>query len=155
MRFIIFCLQVLLMANLNIEKANSYDISSSLIKNDEDFGKLYNQYKNKINDRNYTNTARVQLLNKITTKTSLLDLELNKAKQFGNLKITLLSCWKSPPQKNPESKALLKISETIPNEEEKKIFYGWMFASNPAFSSLQHPVYYLKVLECAKQEAAF
>lgn len=130
------------------EKAISYDISSSLIHKEEDFKKLYSKYKDTIKEEDFTNSAKIQLLNKITTKKENFNLELNEPVQFGNLKITLLSCWKSPPNKNNESKALLEVYEKMSGEEDKKIFYNWMFASNPAFSSLQHPVYYVKIMEC-------
>ncbi len=103
---------------------------------------------NKYNFEDFTNAANLQGINKITAKVSSIQLiKENKAK-FGNLEIELLKCWKSPPEEEPESKALLKIWEEIPGEKKKQIYFGWMFASSPSLSSLEHPVYDVIVTEC-------
>lgn len=90
----------------------------------------------------------LQGLNKITARVSTLELMLNESIFFGNIEIIAHSCWRSPPEEMPESKVLLEIWEKKPDEERQNIFHGWMFASNPGLSALEHPVYDVTVLDC-------
>ena len=98
--------------------------------------------------KNFTNAVSLQGLNKITARTSKLEAKIGEPIKFGNLSITLRSCWKSPPEEEPESKALLEMWEEIPGEPRKKVFSGWMFASSPLISAPEHPVYDITLLEC-------
>lgn len=98
--------------------------------------------------KNFTTSVSLQGLNKITARTSKIEAKLGEPVKFGNLNITLRACWKSPPEEEPESKALIEVWEEIPDEPRKKIFSGWMFASSPLISAPEHPVYDITVLEC-------
>lgn len=98
--------------------------------------------------KNFTNQVLLRGLNKITARTSTIKVVVGESVKFGNLNITLHSCWKSPPEEDQESKALLEVWEEIPKEPRKKIFSGWMFASSPLISAPEHPVYDITVLEC-------
>jgi hypothetical protein len=100
----------------------------------------------------FTDSVTLQVLNKITARTSSLDILSGKAGKFGNLEISLIRCWKSPQEEDPESKALLKITEQIPGEESKVVFHGWMFASSPGISTLEHAVYNVTVISCKNSE---
>lgn len=73
---------------------------------------------------------------------------MNKAFQFGTLQITPRLCQKASPEDPPESTAFLEIVDKKPNTQENLIFQGWMFASNPSISALEHPVYDVWVKEC-------
>ena len=42
--------------------------------------------------------------------------------------------------------------EVEPDEKPVLRFSGWMFASSPALSALEHPVYDLIVLDCVNAE---
>ncbi|MCC7260006.1 MAG: DUF2155 domain-containing protein [Alphaproteobacteria bacterium] len=94
------------------------------------------------------NMALLQGLNKVTTKISSVEAPVGTVARFGNLEIIARACWKSPPEEQPESAALLDIWELKPDESPKRIFLGWMFASSPGISSLEHPVYDITVLDC-------
>ncbi|MCB2081232.1 MAG: DUF2155 domain-containing protein [Rickettsiales bacterium] len=87
-------------------------------------------------------------LNKITAETSEIVVKKEMPMAFGNLEITLYSCWASPPTEQPEAKALLEITEQRPSEEKARIFYGWMFMSSPGLNALEHPVYDIVLLGC-------
>jgi hypothetical protein len=100
------------------------------------------------NEADFTDTVTLQFLNKVTARVSSLDISQGSTGTFGNLEIMLQRCWKSPPQQDPENKALLKISERVPGEDIKQIFNGWMFSSTPALSALEHPVYDVTVIAC-------
>ena len=100
----------------------------------------------------FTNYALVQILNKTTAKTSYNELKVNDKTNFGSLKIIPHKCWQSPLEQKPESKILLEVFEAK-NEgkdkiTEKRIFYGWMFASSPSISGLEHPIYDITAINC-------
>lgn len=105
-------------------------------------------YKASIHPEDFRDKAKLQALNKITARAYPLEAEVGKPVKFGNLTITLKRCWKAPQDQEPESKALLDVWEQVPGEEKKEIFYGWMFASSPSLSAMEHPVYDVRVLEC-------
>lgn len=90
----------------------------------------------------------LKALNKITARTEIIAVKLGWPTRFGNMEITLHHCWKAPPTERPEAKALLEIWEHKPDEDEQKIFHGWMFKSSPGLSSLEHPVYDVAVKDC-------
>ena len=96
-------------------------------------------------------TATIQALNKITAKTSLLNIKIGDKVDFGQISIIAHKCWKAPLDQKPESKLLLEVIEN--NEDlEKRIFYGWIFASSPSISGLEHPIYDLTALDCVYSE---
>ena len=98
--------------------------------------------------------AFLQTLDKITARIATVPLTLNQPFQFGTLEIELKHCAFTPPEVPPEAAAFLEIRDVgfADNEEADKItvFSGWMFASSPAVSSLEHPVYDVTLLACAK-----
>ena len=67
---------------------------------------------------------------------------------FGTLEIVVRSCHKRPPEEPPESAAFLEVTDIKPNEDPAPLFSGWMFASSPALSALEHPVYDVWVIDC-------
>jgi len=98
-------------------------------------------------------TAILKGLNKITARTSLLIIKKGRKIRFGNLEITLHECWKAPPTEKAETKALVEIWEkkepgSLSSEKKNRVFLGWMFASSPALSALEHPVYDVTIRDC-------
>lgn len=94
------------------------------------------------------NGVVLQGLDKITARVSTIEAPIDKAVRFGSLEITALACDKKPPEELPESAAYLVIRDIRPDEGPVKLFRGWMFASSPALSALEHPVYDIWVLDC-------
>ena len=92
--------------------------------------------------------AVLQALDKITARVSTIEAPIDSTVQFGTLQITAHRCDKRPPEETPESAAFLEIVEVRPDEEPAERFTGWMFASSPALSALEHPVYDLWVIDC-------
>ena len=92
--------------------------------------------------------AILQGLDKVTARTSTFEAPLNTPVRFGTLEITVQRCTKAPPEETPESAAFLVIREMKPNEEPVELFRGWMMASSPALSALEHPVYDVWVKDC-------
>lgn len=93
-------------------------------------------------------TAILQGLDKVTARISTIEAPIGQAVHFGSLEITVRACRKHPPEEPPEVAAFLEIREKKADEEPKLLFSGWMFASSPALSTLQHPVYDLWVVDC-------
>lgn len=92
--------------------------------------------------------AVLQGLDKITARISTINVAVGQTVAFGSLQITLKACDKHPPEETPESAAFLQVVEQKPGEAPVTRFSGWMFASSPALSAMEHPVYDLWVLDC-------
>jgi len=98
--------------------------------------------------------AKLQGLDKITARVSTIEAMVGQPVTFGALQITVRACDKRPPEETPESAAYLDIVERKVNEEPKPVFSGWMFASSPAVSALEHPIYDIWVLDCMSSSSA-
>lgn len=107
-----------------------------------------------VRTEDFTDTATFQGLDKITAHVSPLILTVGHTNYFGNLEITLHSCWRAPTDEEPESKAFVDIFEHVPGEKNKQRFHGWMFASSPALSALEHPVYDITLISCTSSKDA-
>jgi hypothetical protein len=92
--------------------------------------------------------ALLQGLDKITARVSKFETPVGTPVRFGTLSIRVRDCEKNPPEETPESAAFLEIDEVRPGEVNLRLFSGWMFASSPALSALEHPVYDVNVLDC-------
>lgn len=91
----------------------------------------------------------MQGLDKITARISTFEVPLDATVRFGNLLVTAHACNKRPPEEPPESAAYLIIQDLTTNgTTPTRVFDGWMFASSPALSALEHPVYDIWVLDC-------
>ena len=95
-----------------------------------------------------TNGVTLQGLDKQTARVFILDAAVGRPVEFGTLKIVVDRCEKSPMEDRQESMALLTITEEKQSNASKKLFSGWMFASSPALSALDHPVYDVWIKEC-------
>lgn len=93
-------------------------------------------------------TAVLQGLDKITARISTFEAPVNQPARFGSLEITVRRCYKAPPEEPPEAAAFLEVVDVRPDEPEVLLFSGWMFASSPAVSALEHPVYDVWVIDC-------
>ena len=90
----------------------------------------------------------MQGLDKVTARISTFDAPVGVFIEFGTLQIIARTCDKRPPEETPESAAFLDISEVRPGEPTVTVYRGWMFASSPGLSALEHPVYDIWVLDC-------
>lgn len=90
----------------------------------------------------------LQGLDKVTARVFTLEYHIGEVIRFGTLEIVVRKCWQSSPEDLPEQAAFLDIVETRPGERTEWIFRGWMFASSPAISSLEHAVYDVWLLNC-------
>jgi hypothetical protein len=93
----------------------------------------------------------LRFLDKLTSETGDVTLDRGQSAKFGRLLVRLDSC--RYPVANPaaDSEAYLTIVEESTGLE---LFNGWMLASSPALSALDHPRYDVWVLSCVLPEAA-
>lgn len=92
--------------------------------------------------------AVLQGLDKVTARVSTIRAPINQAVRFGTLRITARTCTKTPPEEAPETTVFLEVIEARPGELPLQVFSGWMFASSPALSAMEHPVYDVWVIDC-------
>ncbi|TDI60884.1 MAG: DUF2155 domain-containing protein [Alphaproteobacteria bacterium] len=94
------------------------------------------------------NVAVLRAVDKITARVTDLDAPLNDVSSFGTLQITMRYCYKNPPEDTPEVTVFLEVTDHRPDREPEPVFTGWMFASSPALSAMEHPVYDVWVIDC-------
>jgi hypothetical protein len=98
-------------------------------------------------------SVKLQGLDKSVGRTVTFEARVGSTIQYGPLFIKINACRKAPPIETPESAAFLQIWEVPPGQEKSQwVFSGWMFASSPALSAMDHPVYDVWVLECNGRE---
>lgn len=106
----------------------------------------------KVDPLRFYNYAVIQALNKNTAKTSVLEMRIGDKIRFGQISMIAHKCWQASLDQKPESKILLEVfenkSDENDQESEKRIFYGWMFASSPSVSGLENPIYDLTAVSC-------
>ena len=92
--------------------------------------------------------AVLQALDKVTARVTTLEAPLGDTVRYSTLEIIVRACDKRSPEETPESAAFVDIWESRPGEPVHGVFRGWMFASSPALSAMEHPVYDVWVLDC-------
>lgn len=135
----------------------SFSFNALAQENDEkNIEESQNIENSQVDQTSFYNTAVVQALNKVTAKTSVLEMKIGSRIDFGKITIIAHKCWKSSSDKKPESKILLEIFDNGSDNDEKDksktkpIFYGWMFSSSPSISDLEHPIYDITAITCKK-----
>lgn len=91
--------------------------------------------------------AVLQGLDKITARVSSLEIRNGETVDFHGLAIKVSACNIRPPEEPPEATAFIEIFDD-PTPGAAALFHGWMFASSPAVSAFEHPVYDIRVLSC-------
>ncbi|TWB32771.1 hypothetical protein FBZ91_116100 [Nitrospirillum viridazoti] len=87
-------------------------------------------------------------LDKVTGRVSTVEIAVGQTGRFGQLTVAARACRKTTPIEEPESAAFLDIVEAKPDDPAAKVFTGWMFASSPALSAMEDPVYDVWVVDC-------
>lgn len=98
--------------------------------------------------------AVLQGLDKVTTRISTFEAPVGREVAFGSLRILARTCHKTPPTEPPESAAFLEIDDIAADGARERAFSGWMFASSPALSAMEHPVYDVWVVDCMKSSSS-
>ena len=100
----------------------------------------------------------LRALDKVTATTQDYAVNVGDTLEYGSLSIDAVHCEKRPPEELPETFAFLKIRDAKldgtgqETDESDTVFSGWMFASRPALSALDHGVYDIWVIGCKTPE---
>jgi len=98
---------------------------------------------------NDAKSVELKILDKVSSKSSQLKIEINSEVKFKNLKIKVLKCENSKFDDNPEVTAYLQVIDTDSKNNDKVfVFNGWTFASSPSLKPFDHPVYDIWLISC-------
>ena len=91
----------------------------------------------------------IKILDKISSKNTLLKLKNGEFFIFKDLSIKSLKCKNSEFDDNPEITAYVQVKDlTDDNNNEVFVFNGWMFSSSPSITPFDHPVYDVWLIKC-------
>lgn len=100
-------------------------------------------------------TAVMQALDKPNARVQTFNVQVGHSATFGPLSVKIRSCKKTPPEETPEAVAFVEIDDPrIKEMVRQNLYRGWMFASSPALSALEHPIYDVWVLDCKNSKTA-
>ena len=101
------------------------------------------------NDRLEGSFINLKILDKISSKNTLLKLKNGEIAIFKDLSIKSLKCKNSEFDDNPEITAYIQVKDlTYENNDEVYVFNGWMFSSSPSITPFDHPVYDVWLINC-------
>ena len=91
----------------------------------------------------------LKILDKISSKNTLVKLKNGELIAFKDLSIKSLKCKNSEFDDNPEITAYIQVKDlTDENNDEVFVFNGWMFSSSPSITPFDHPVYDVWLVNC-------
>ena len=91
----------------------------------------------------------LKILDKISSKNTLVKLKNGELITFKDLSIKSLKCKNSEFDDNPEITAYVQVKDlTDNNNNEVFVFNGWMFSSSPSITPFDHPVYDVWLIKC-------
>ena len=93
--------------------------------------------------------VEIKILDKVSSKSTLLKLKVGEEKKYKNLLIKILKCKNSEFDDNPEITAYIQVQDlTSKNKDEVFVFNGWTFSSSPTINPFDHPVYNIWLTKC-------
>jgi hypothetical protein len=98
-------------------------------------------------------SAVLRGLDKVTGQARDFTATIGRPVRFGTLEVTARACQKRPAEETPEVSIYIEVYDTPPAPEgqepqRSEIFHGWIFASSPGLSALEHPVYDIWAIDC-------
>jgi hypothetical protein len=119
--------------------------------------------------------VKLRTLDKITGNSTDITVKVGETRTFGRLSVTVKACFQAPAEDAPESAAFVEIHANTPAQKvsgdkpantsrmnkgpqpigpDGLLFSGWMFASSPGLSALEHPTYDVWVISCSTANTA-
>ena len=93
--------------------------------------------------------AELNILDKVSSKTSSVNIKVGNEFIFQNLKINVLKCQNSKFDDDPEVTAYMQVKDLKSTNKNKVfVFNGWTFASSPSIRPFDHPVYDIWLKKC-------
>jgi hypothetical protein len=99
-------------------------------------------------DRIRNPTAVFAGLDKITGRIISFEVAVDETVQFGALQLTPRVCWTRPPTEAPQTTTFTEVDEVTFNNEYRRIFTGWMYASSPGLHGVEHAIYDVWLTDC-------
>ena len=100
-------------------------------------------------NQNVNTLVEINILDKVSSKNTILKFSLGEEKKFQNLLIKVLKCENSKFDDDPEITAYIQVKDlNISDNEKVFIFNGWSFSSSPTLNPFDHPVYDLWLSSC-------
>ncbi|WP_188517713.1 DUF2155 domain-containing protein [Alsobacter metallidurans] len=93
-------------------------------------------------------TAIFAGLDKITGRIISFEAQVDETVQFGALQITPRVCYTRPPTEPQNTTSFIEVDEVTFNNEYRRIFGGWIFASSPGLHGIEHPIYDVWLTTC-------
>jgi len=87
-------------------------------------------------------------LDKITGRVIKFDEDIGETVQFGALRVKTDACYTRPATEAANTDAFVEVDEITLQNEVKRIFSGWMFASSPGLHAVEHPIYDVWLTDC-------
>ena len=112
-----------------------------------------NNTENALEESNIKKNRKIYInlkaLDKITAKTSAIQLAIGEKKIFGTLEIKALKCQLSEKNDSTDTVAYLQVKDLSAKDNNQVfLFNGWTFASSPTLQSIDHPIYDLWIISC-------
>ena len=93
--------------------------------------------------------AELNILDKVSSKTSSISIKIGNEFIFQNLQINVLKCQNSKFDDDPEVTAYMQVKDLkSANKNKVFVFNGWTFASSPSIRPFDHPVYDIWLKKC-------
>jgi len=100
-------------------------------------------------ENNKAKFVEIKILDKVSSKTDLLKLNIGEEVRFKSLLIKSFKCKNSEFDDNPEITAYIQVKDiTNKDNNEVFIFNGWTFSSSPAVNPFDHAVYDVWLTRC-------
>ena len=91
----------------------------------------------------------LKILDKISSKNTLVKLKNGELITFKDLSIKSLKCKNSEFDDNPEITAYIQVKDMMnKNKNDVYVFNDWMFSSSPSIKPFDHPVYDIWLVNC-------
>lgn len=101
----------------------------------------------------YAQRAVIRGLDKVTGQARDYTITVGRSARIGSLEVIARACDKSAPEEPPEVRIYVEVFDTPPvregeEAERQEIFHGWLFASSPGLSAVDHPTYDIWAVDC-------
>ena len=95
------------------------------------------------------NFTDIKILDKISTKNTLVKLKNGEEIKHKDLLIKSMKYKNSEFDDNPEITAYIQVKDmTNKNKNDVYVFNDWMFSSSPSIKPFDHPVYDIWLVNC-------
>ena len=96
-----------------------------------------------------TTHTNIKVLDKISSKNTLVILKNGIEFKHKDLLIKSMKCVNSEFDDNPEIMAYIQVKDlTNKDNDDVFVFNGWMFSSSPSIAPFDHPVYDIWLVKC-------